>query len=113
MSKSLDALHTLREDGPLKAFVMTTLNKLPHIKPDLVRIDDKWEDWSLKDLLDNLQKWLLSNKTTNDSKHIAKNHREENAIGLLEKGVEENRRALNVSFAKVGITRTVVKILRI
>jgi hypothetical protein len=42
LSKSFDALHTLREDGPLKAFVMTTLNKLPQIKPDLVRTDDKW-----------------------------------------------------------------------
>jgi hypothetical protein len=45
---------------------------------------------------------------------MAKSHREENATGLLEKGVEENRKALNVSFAKVSTTRrTVVKILRI
>ncbi len=78
LSKSFDALQTLGEDGPLKAFVMTTLNKLPHIKPDLVRTDDKWEDWSLKDLLDNLQKWLLRNKTTNDFKNEESPRKERN-----------------------------------
>jgi hypothetical protein len=67
----------LGEDGPLKAFVMTTLNKFPHIKPDLVRTDDKWKDRSLKDLLDNLQKWLLRNKTTNGSKHGEESSRRE------------------------------------
>ena len=23
---------------------MSTLNKLPHVKPDLVRVDDNWEE---------------------------------------------------------------------
>jgi hypothetical protein len=27
---------------------MTTLNKLPNVKPDLVRIDESWEEWDGK-----------------------------------------------------------------
>ena len=77
LSKSFDALQTLGEDGPLRAFAMTTLNKLPHVKPDLVRTDESWEDWNLKDLMNNLQKWLIRNKPTSDSKHHEESTRRE------------------------------------
>lgn len=32
----------------LRGFVMSTINKLPHVKPDLVRTDDNWEDWDME-----------------------------------------------------------------
>ena len=40
---------------------MTMLNKLPHVKPDLVRVDENWEEWSMEDLINALQKWLRRN----------------------------------------------------
>ena len=46
----------------LRGFVMTTLKKLPPVKPDLVRVDDHWVEWSMKELTANLQKWLKRNK---------------------------------------------------
>lgn len=39
VSKNFDSLLTLREAEMLCVFVMTTLNKLPHVKPDLVRTE--------------------------------------------------------------------------
>ena len=63
-SQSFDALETLGESDMLKRFVLSTLNKLPSIKSDLVRTDSEWESWSMKDLLDNLQQWLKRNKMT-------------------------------------------------
>ena len=42
VKQKFDALHTLEEADMLKGFVMTTLKKLPQVKPDLVRVDDKW-----------------------------------------------------------------------
>ena len=45
----------------LQGFVMTTLNKLLQVKPDLVRVDESWEEWSMEDLIDALQKWLKRN----------------------------------------------------
>ena len=47
------------------------------MKPDLVRTDESWKDWNLKDLLDNLQKWLIRNKPTTDSKHHEESTRRE------------------------------------
>ncbi|RMX39198.1 hypothetical protein pdam_00013549 [Pocillopora damicornis] len=41
-NKKFDALHTLEEADMLKGFAMTMLKKLPQVKPDLVRVDDKW-----------------------------------------------------------------------
>ena len=32
---------------------MTTLKKLPQVKPDLVRVDDNWEEWDMKKLIEN------------------------------------------------------------
>ena len=47
----------------LKGLVVSTLNKLPQVKPDLVRIDDNWEEWDMKKLLSAIQGWLKRNKT--------------------------------------------------
>ena len=38
LSRNYNALQTLEEGQKLQGFVMTTLNKLPQIKPDLVRV---------------------------------------------------------------------------
>ncbi len=34
-------------------FVMSTINKLPHVKPDLVQSDDDWEEWYMEVLITN------------------------------------------------------------
>ena len=65
--KNVDALQTLGEEDMLRGFVMTTLKKLPHVKPDLVRVEDNWEEWDMKELIENLQKWLQRNKTDDSS----------------------------------------------
>ena len=63
LSSNFDALQTLGEGDKLQGFVMNTLNKLPHVKPDLVRIDNKWEEWNMEALITNLQAWLGRNRT--------------------------------------------------
>ena len=57
----------------LQGFVMTTLNKLPLVKPDLVRVDESWEEWSMEDLIDVLQKWLRRNhvESSKCEKHLS------------------------------------------
>ena len=62
LTESYDALETLGESEMRKRFVLTTLNKLPHIKPDIVRTDDSWGEWCMKDLIDNIHKWLKRSK---------------------------------------------------
>ena len=68
LSKNFDALQTLGEGEMLKGFVLSTLNKLPQVKPDLVRTDEEWEDWNMEKLIDCIQKWLRRNKPEDDHK---------------------------------------------
>lgn len=42
---------------------MTTLKKLSQVKPDLVTVDDNWEELDMKELIENLRKWVQRNKT--------------------------------------------------
>ena len=71
LSKNFDALQTLVEVDRLQGFVMSTLNKLPpqKIKPDLVRVEQNWEDWSIEKLIDALQKWVRRNNMDGNTDH--------------------------------------------
>ena len=62
LSKNYDALVTMGEADMLRGFVISTLNKLPHVKPDLVRTDENWENWRMEDLVKPLQGWLKRNR---------------------------------------------------
>ena len=68
LSKNFDALQTLGEGEMLKGFVLSTLNKLLQVKPDLVRTDEGWEDWNMEKLIDSIQKWLKRNKAEDNHK---------------------------------------------
>ena len=78
LSNNYDALQTLGQGDMLQGFVMTTLNKLPHVKPDIVRVDEKWEDWNMEDLIKNLQAWLRRNKVDVSSKPPSDRRRDRN-----------------------------------
>ena len=59
---------------------MSTLNKLPQVKPDLVRMDDNWEDWTMENLINAIQGWLKRNKIEDASskEHGESRRRERN-----------------------------------
>ena len=75
LTKNCDALLTLGENNMLKGFVMTTLNKLPSVKPDIVRIDQEWESWDMDKLIENLQNWLRRNKIEGIEKPVERKER--------------------------------------
>ena len=62
VSRNYDTLLTLGEASTLRGFVMSTLNKLPQARPDIVRTDENWENWDMEALINNLQGWLKRNK---------------------------------------------------
>ena len=61
----------------LMGFVLSTLNKLPQVKPDLVRTDEGWEDWNMEKLIDSIQKWLKRNKAQDNEKDQTDTKRKE------------------------------------
>ena len=42
-------------------FVRATLDKLPDIRADLVRLDDNWQEWGFPELIESLRKWCDRN----------------------------------------------------
>ena len=77
----------------LRGFVMSTLNKLPQVRPDIVRNDENLENWDMEALINNLQQWLKRHQVDDvpgDSGGV-KPKREKR---------KERERTLSVSFVK-------------
>ena len=46
----------------VEGLVISSLEKLPHVKPDITRNDENWEQWTYDELLEELRKWLKKNQ---------------------------------------------------
>ena len=57
--------------------MISTQNKLPHVKPDLVRTDDEWENWQMEDLMKHLQGWLKRNRMEEEAGATRENQKKE------------------------------------
>ena len=64
--EALDTMGKLRE---IKGYVRLTLDKLPNIKSDLVRTDEKWHDWDFEALTKELSKWVDRNPVKSEVKN--------------------------------------------
>ena len=42
----------------LRGFVLSTLNKIPKVTPDIVATDKKWKNWDIEALINKLWQWL-------------------------------------------------------
>ena len=51
----------MRKFNEIKGYVRNTLDKLPGIRADLVRLDDSWQDWRFCELVEALRKWTERN----------------------------------------------------
>eukprot|EP00794_Sanderia_malayensis_P007573 gene7573-biopygen6100 len=56
--QTLDTMGKLKE---INGYVRTTLDKLPGIRADLVRIDDEWQDWKFPQFIEALRRWCERN----------------------------------------------------
>ena len=72
---------------------MCAINKLPHVKPDLVRIDDGWEEWKMSNLIDSLRKLLRRNKVEDSSTKQTSDRRRkrENSLFTQREDNENNK----------------------
>ena len=62
VSRNYDALLTMGESNMLRGFVLSTLNKIPQVRPDIVRTDENWENWDMEALINNLRQCLKRHK---------------------------------------------------
>ena len=101
---SVQALETMRKLNEIKSYVRNTLDKLPGIIADLVRLEDSWQDWGFSELIKALRKW-----TERNPKIIAseKTPKRDNVYHTKER---ENNNLAVVSIARSrGISRVNVR----
>ena len=67
MSRNYDALLTMGEADMLRGFVMSTLNKIPQVRPDIVRTDENLENWDMEALVNNLRQGLKRHRVDDAS----------------------------------------------
>ena len=63
LSINYEALRAMDAHKKVEGLVLSTLEKLPHVKPDLARNDENWEQWTYEQLLEEVRKWLKRNQT--------------------------------------------------
>lgn len=61
---SVQSLDTMGKLKDINGYVRLTLDKLPTIRADLVRLDDDWQEWSFGELTEALRKWTVRNPKT-------------------------------------------------
>ena len=59
----VQALETMGKLSEVNGYVRLTLDKVPGIRADLVRLDDDWHEWKFFHLLEALKKWCERNPT--------------------------------------------------
>ena len=57
-----EALRAMGAHKKVEGLVLSSLEKLPHAKPDITRNDENWEKWTYDQLLEELRKWLKRNQ---------------------------------------------------
>ena len=48
----------------IKGYVRLTLDKLPGVRADLIRLDDNWQEWNFCHSVDYLRRWTERNPKT-------------------------------------------------
>ena len=65
----IQALDTMGKLKEIKDYVRLTPEKLPNIKSDLVRTDDRWHDLDFEELTKELSNWVDRNPVISGPKH--------------------------------------------
>ena len=58
---NIQTLESMGKDKDIRGYVRLTLDKIPRIRADLVRLDEVWQDWRFSHLVEALRKWCERN----------------------------------------------------
>ena len=61
---SVQALETMKKVKYIKGSARLTLDKLPGLRANRVRLDGNWEEWDFFQLVDSLRRWAERNPKT-------------------------------------------------
>ena len=66
---NIQTLESMGKEKDIRGYVRLTLDKLPGIRADLVRLDDNWQEWGFPQLVEGLRKWCERNPVPLDGNH--------------------------------------------
>ena len=66
---NIPILESMGKEKDIRGYVRLTLDKLPGIRADLVRLDDNWQEWGFPQLVEGLRKWCERNPVPLDGNH--------------------------------------------
>ena len=69
---NVQSLETMGKLKQIDGYVQITLDKLPTIRADLVRLDHQWQDWTFPKLVEALREWTVRNPLS--SQDLRKDH---------------------------------------
>lgn len=64
---NVQTLESMEKEREIRGYVRVTLDKLPGIRADLVRLNDDWQEWGVSQLAEALRKWCERNPVPLDS----------------------------------------------
>ena len=67
LTSHVQVLETMGKIKEIHGFARTTLDKLPGIRADLVRLDDNWQEWGFSELIESLRRWCDRNPVPSDN----------------------------------------------
>ena len=75
LSTNIQTLETMGKTKEINGYVRVTLDKLPGVRADLVRLDDDWQEWGFPQMLEALRKWCDRNPLPSSSADQSSNDR--------------------------------------
>ena len=99
---SVQALVTMNKLKKINGYVRLTLDKLPGIRADLVRLDDNWQEWNFAKLVGSLRKW-----TDRKPQNILNNDQNHKREGVSFKQESKNKLPVHV----FTVTNKVIKLV--
>ena len=99
---NIQTLESMGKKKGIRGYVRPTLDKLPGIKSDLVRLDDNWQEWRFPQLVEALKMGVTVRGTQSPwMATLGDVTREKTHCFTLNKGVESIGVVLTVSLKKI------------
>ena len=98
----VQALETMGKLRDINGNVRITLDKLSHIRSDLVRMDDNWKEWTFPQLVEALRQWIERNPTNEEKRE--KQHWKHDKISMRNRSRLNKENAPTVTVTSINRT---------
>ena len=104
---NIQTLESMGKEKEIRGYVRPTLEKLPGIRADLVRLDEDWQEWGFPQLVEALRKWCERNPVPLDSHRGGNSGRPDKGGGRAFQAKQEDWKLKTCVYCKSSEHRSV------